>query len=312
MNKFVVCILSAVILLGCQQRQAQSPTRGSITILSTESLAPLIQQEANEFQRLYPEASVSVHPTSTRDAIVQMINDSVRLVFTDRPLNGEELHTTKQFNIDYVEKKIAQSALAVVVNGANPLEKIAFSDLRDVLNGTIVQWRSIPASYRQGRVELILTSRNSGVYELLISHFFNLAEPIVPNIIADSEKHVVELVASNKHGIGVVSVSAVHDTVGTPELRTLRQQIRIIAVGGRDSSNATTFTKLHQANVYRELYPLHYPVYLYTTASATSVAAGFSAFVTSTIGQKIILNAGLVPAAMPVRLVQLTQEQPSQ
>jgi phosphate transport system substrate-binding protein len=38
------------------------------------------------------------------------------------------------------------------------------------------------------------------------------------------------------------------------------------------------------------------------------VAAGFLAFVASAPGQKILLNAGLVPATMPVRLVQITQE----
>ena len=38
------------------------------------------------------------------------------------------------------------------------------------------------------------------------------------------------------------------------------------------------------------------------------LAAGFAAFVASAPGQKLIVNAGIVPATMPVRGVQLRQE----
>jgi phosphate transport system substrate-binding protein len=68
---------------------------------------------------------------------------------------------------------------------------------------------------------------------------------------------------------------------------------------------------LHQANVYRGFYPLHYGVYIYCTTSDKRDAGpeiGFTTFVASHPGQKIIMDAGLVPATMPIRLVQINED----
>ena len=92
---------------------------------------------------------------------------------------------------------------------------------------------------------------------------------------------------------------------GMPDSTSAARAVPVVAAG-LDSVIAPQ--KLHQANVYRGFYPLHYPVYLAYVGSSSSVAVGFGAFVASAAGQKIILNAGLVPATMPVRLVQVTRE----
>lgn len=306
------CILFFfIIALGCEQR-TESPTRGRMEVMATESLAPLIQREAEEFHRLYPEADVSVFPASTREAIVHMLNDSIRLIITDRPLNDEERAIAKQYEVSFVETKIAQDALAVIVHTRNPMETVTLASLETILNGSALSWNRIPESHGTGRIELALTARNSGVYELLMNHFFHLNAPIVPNFISETQVGVFEYVASHPRAIGVISIAALNDTTREPRLRGFRASTRVLAVAGADSAGAKNFVKLHQANVYRKKYPLHYPVYLYTTAASMNVAAGFSAFIASVPGQKIFLNAGLVPATMPVRLVQTTQEQLSQ
>jgi phosphate transport system substrate-binding protein len=64
-----------------------------------------------------------------------------------------------------------------------------------------------------------------------------------------------------------------------------------------------------QAYVYKKYYPIITPVYMYTREVSPDIGLGFISFVTSAQGQKIILNSGLVPVTMPVRLVQLTSEQ---
>lgn len=301
----LVVILAA---LGCSQQQQGSATRGTITLMATESLAPLIQREAEEFHRLYPEANVTVLSTSTRDAIVSLFNDSVKLVIVDRPLNTEEQEVAKKANLDVVRNRIAVDALAVIVNSRNNLEHTSLDTLENIFNRTLSTWNRISGSRTRGSIELVMTGRNSGAYELLMSHFFTFSKSVVPDYVAPTQAGVLRYTATHTNALGVVSLAAL-DTTGQPGLQELKSSVRVLALRGKDSVNNEGYMKLHQANVYRALYPLHYPVYVYTTASSASVAAGFSAFIASAPGQKIFLKSGLVPATMPVRLVQTTQEQ---
>jgi len=64
----------------------------------------------------------------------------------------------------------------------------------------------------------------------------------------------------------------------------------------------------YQANVYRGYYALPSEVYIYSRTDLYSVGAGFISFITSAAGQQIIVYNGLVPATMPVRLVELTNK----
>lgn len=295
-----------VISLGCPPQRTETPTSGTLTVHVTESLAVLIQREADEFQRLYPDAAITIVPVSTRDAIVHLLNDSITCIIVDRRLNEEEREVTEKYNISYVETKIAQDALAVIVNKKNPVQNISLSSLEHILAGKIKQWRSVPEARWAGTIDLVLTRRNSGAYELLATHFFQLNERPLVSIVAENQYDAFKAVAEGERAIGFISLATLQDTLSRPEVLQFREATRVLAVARHDTSRA--FHKPHQANVYQELYPLHYPLYLYTTAGYASLASGFSAFITSIHGQKIIQNAGLVPATMPVRLVQTTQE----
>ncbi len=292
---------------GCYRPKPETPTSGRLLALATESIAPLMQKEAEEFHRIYPSAEVTLMPTSTRDAVVQMLNDSVRLIIIDRPLNAEERGVAERYGLEVVQTRIAEDALAVIVHYSNPMDSISLKSLEEIVSGKSTRWRQVPEAGWSGRVEFCLTTRNSGAYELLSDHFFHLKEGIVPRISLESQKAVLQYVASHPRAIGIISVACLNDTLNR-EVQTARASVRVLAVESNDSSSSSRFVKLHQANIHREWYPLHYPVYLCTTAKKTGVAAGFSAFIASVPGQKIIQNAGLVPKTMPVRLVQLTQE----
>ncbi|HMD14487.1 MAG TPA: phosphate ABC transporter substrate-binding protein, PhoT family, partial [Bacteroidota bacterium] len=63
-----------------------------------------------------------------------------------------------------------------------------------------------------------------------------------------------------------------------------------------------------QAYLYKGYYPITRGVNIYSKADSYSVATGFTAFITSAPGQKIVLNSGLVPVTMPVRIVELTNK----
>ncbi len=306
MNKALLYALLCLATLACEQSKLETPTKGRLRVAVAESHAALIQKEADEFHRLYPNAEVTVVSTTTRESMVYLLSDSVQLIVTDRALNAEEQGVADSAGIKVEELKIAEDALAAVVNRQNPIEHISLESLKKIVNGRSTDWSELPESKWSGRIELALTGRNSGVYELLKHTFFNLAEEISLSFIAATQSEVVDFVAAHPQAIGLVSALWAPNGNDQGQNEASSTSVRVLAVA--DSSAPGEFVKLHQANVYRSLYPLHYPVYLCSTAGEYSIAAGFSAFIASATGQKVILNAGLVPATMPVRVVQIHEE----
>jgi phosphate transport system substrate-binding protein len=299
MSRALLLVSLLLLVVSCAQQQGELPTRGSVIMLTCESQATLMHLQAEEFTRLYPDAHVRMLTTSTRDAIVQLLNDSVTIACTDRALNAEERAVAKKAGIEFTEIRIAEDALALIVHPSNPATVLSVDQLRGVADGSLQSWDQIPGSAMRGPIRLAITGRNSGTYELLTRRILGLPGDARIQYLADSQRATLGFVAAYDRALGVVGTAALKDSVAP---------VRVLRIAWKDSTGRMDTTRLHQANIYQGLYPLHYPVFLYVRRPGRGPAYGFSTFVASAPGQKICLNMGLVPATMPVRLVQLTED----
>lgn len=315
MNRIVWCTAFLLgSLSGCNRQDSEiTPTKGRVTVIGSESHAPLLQKEVEAFQRLYSSAQMTLLSATTREAIVHLFNDSVRIVIIDRALNQEEKDVAARAAIKYIETRIAEDALAIVVHKENPINSISLNSLVQIVTREVTQWSQVPESKWSGSIEFAFTGRNSGAYELLVAHFLKLQKEAVPTFLAGTQKEVLDYVTSHPRALGVVSAAcfyAVTRPNGIQDTTTVTP-LRALAVQRKDSTGADEYVKLHQANVYRGFYPFHYGVYIYCTTSEKRDAGpeiGFTTFVASYPGQKIIMDAGLVPATMPIRLVQINED----
>lgn len=306
-----------VVLLGsvaCEHPPRQSPTRGRVAIAVAESHATLLQHEADLFESLYPEARVDVEATTTREAFVALLSDSVDLVVVDRAPNAEECAAAKALHLQLEEVRLAEDALGVMVHASNRVESLSLPQIADLLCGRRTDWSQVGGT--AGPVRIVMTGRNSGAWELVAAKFFPEPEALRAAEVLTSQEAVLARVAADPGALGLVSVAtwksdrgaAAHESTAVagwaPSVATTNPAVRALAIAGTDSLGAPVHHALHQANIHLGVYPLHYSVYvLFDTRSR--LAAGFSAFIASAPGQKLILAAGLVPATMPVRLVHL-------
>lgn len=307
MKRALFCFFLGAVMIGCTKPKEETTTSGRLTALVAEQYVPLIQQEASEFHRIYPEAEVSVQGASTREAIVKMINEGYRCIVIDRQLNDEEWRIARQAGLPIVENNIGDDAFAIVVNNANAITSVSPEALKAIVLGGITTWQQVPGSKQGGRIEVCLTGKNSGSYELLMRHFFKVNEDAAPFVLAQSQTEILDYVAGHPQAIGLVSYGVWNDTTRT-QIQTVKKSIKVLEVQSKDSTGAIISVTLHQTNIYNGLYPLKYSLYVYTASPKAGIAEGFVTFVAKTTGQKIILNAGLVPKTMPYRAVQLTQE----
>jgi phosphate transport system substrate-binding protein len=276
-----------------------------LAVCACESHLELVQSEAAQFTSIYKQASVSVFGTTTREAIVGLLNDSVRVIVTDRQLNAEERAAAAAAEMDLEEIAVAKDAFAVVVNRVNETPTFTLDVLKGMLGGRVSDWGQVEGSGLTGPVEVVLTGRNSGAYELLKDRLLDLPEDIRASVVPASQREVLDYVATHAQAVGVVSFACFRSPSALAVTSDSAGAVRALAFWGADSTGRAAAHRLHQANIHLDRYPLTYSVYMYFRKDS-NLAAGFAGFVAGPVGQKIILDWGLVPVTMPVRIVTLT------
>ncbi len=303
-------IINAVMILvligiafGCEEDRKETPTKGRVTIVTAESVAPLIKDEKSKFEEIYPQAHVELVEATTREAIARFFNDSIKVIVTSREFNDEERAVAKKANMEPGEYKIAIDGIAIVVNPANPVTKLRTTQLDSIFTGSITKWRDVGGAKFNGQIELALPSRNSGTYEVVVQKILYGKTFATPAVVTNTTPEMIRFVAQHEYAIGMTGMNWLPDS----EKRV--SALEIADPHAPDSLGTKgLYFKPIQAYVYQQYYPLTRDVFIYSRTDAYSVGNGFTAFVTSAPGQKIVLNSGLVPATMPVRLVQLTNK----
>ncbi|MEI7906531.1 MAG: hypothetical protein WCI84_04165, partial [Bacteroidota bacterium] len=80
-------LLSSVILCSCSSEKRETLTSGSLTMMTSEDVFPVINIQVGDFQRIYEEVKIKNISVSTREAVVQMLNDSIKLIVCAGELN---------------------------------------------------------------------------------------------------------------------------------------------------------------------------------------------------------------------------------
>jgi phosphate transport system substrate-binding protein len=295
-STFLLILL--VGMAGCKKKD-ETATSGHRLILAADPYVSVIQYETDEFMSLYPDVKIEVRGVSTREAVVLLLNDSVQSIVIDRQFNEEEQNAIRQAAIKITENRIAEDGIAIVVHIQNPISGIRTESVRGIVTSTVKDWNQIAETSWSGGIDLVLTDKNSGMYELLQKQFFSVSKPLEPTTIMPDQNGVIQYVSTHPQSVGFVASSIIVNT---------KEQIKVIPVIVKLPEGIEKKYTPQQQEIFSALYPLHYSLYLYNTGKKSSVGVGFGALVLSNVGQKIIQNADLVPASIPYRTIQLQAE----
>ncbi|HTP12954.1 MAG TPA: substrate-binding domain-containing protein, partial [Bacteroidota bacterium] len=197
-------ILLSLGLAACNRSDEPNTTHGSLFMLVSDSHLPLLQQEASQFMTEYDKTSVKLAGTTTRGAIVALLNDSVHCICVDRTLNTEERDVAKGAGMTVTPVRIGRDAVVFIINDRNTLKSVSTKTLEGILNGSVTRWNKIPGTKTSGTIELVMTGKNSGVYEMLQQRFFHLPKEIALSKVGESERQIARYVAVTEKALGVV------------------------------------------------------------------------------------------------------------
>lgn len=92
----LIGLVTLVVLSACNSK-SKGPTdtysSGVVSIAADESFEPIIQEEIEVFESLYPLAGIVPRYTTEVEAINLLLKDSVRLAIATRTLTKEEMNS---------------------------------------------------------------------------------------------------------------------------------------------------------------------------------------------------------------------------
>ncbi len=289
-----------------------TPTSGNLEVYCAESVSPVITKLANRFMELYSKAHITVHAVPSRVAIAKLVNSETNLVVSSRYFTSGELDAMKKHDIKADSTRVALDGVAVIVNSKNHTKGLNTDQLRNIFDGKTALWGQVNPNF-QGRIIPALESPNSGTLEffkdrVLGNENFTAAYPCT------TMANVYKFVSKTRNAIGLISSNWLNS--GQDLVSSREPSPRALEIAEVDSSmmkhiDPNTFGSYYypyQAHIYRHYYPLTRPIFFLTRNLGDGLGAGFLTFAVSASGQQIFVNDGLVPATMPVRLIQLNNQ----
>jgi len=289
-------MMLAVTLAACQP-EGDTPTSGQIAVVSCETIAPIVRKEVDEFQRIYEKTNVRMTVASTREAIAQLLRGEVKTIFVPRYLNEEEQALAARAELKVDSFRIALEGLALVVSRKNPLNGLTLPQLGAIYRGETRNWREMGGAQLQ--VLPLALSRNTAAAEMFLRAVVHDTVFARSAYVCSTSTQLLATVAQREDALGFVGMSWLSDYLLPAD--SARNKIKVLTLA--DSAGAE-YQLLHQSTIYRNEYPLRRALYILSTDRSLGVAIGLISFSTSAQGQKLVLNAGLVPVTMPIKLVK--------
>ena len=109
---------------------------GEIKITGSTSVAPLMEELAEEYMKLNPNAVIQVIASDSSDGLTKAMSSEC-----DFGMSSRELKDYEKELLDY--EVIANDDIAVIVNRDNPLKDITLSQLKSIYTGDIEKWEEL-------------------------------------------------------------------------------------------------------------------------------------------------------------------------
>ena len=300
-------LASIMVFMSCLNRGPkplnETPTRGDIKISVDESFQPLLDTEIFTFTHLYNNAYITPQYKPEVDVVNDYMNDSVKVIVTSRKLTDAQIQYLREQLVIARTITFAYDALALVTSKENYDTLLNYNTVRDIFLGKITNWNQINPKSNLGEIRVIFDNNGSGNIRFFKERF-EITDALSSNFYAvNSNPEVIDFVSRNKNAIGIVSVNWISDQ-HDPLTMSFLKKINVLAVSNPFLTDRSYY-RPYQGSIYDKTYPFVREIYLISRETFAGLGTGFIQWATAEQGQLIVKKSGLVPATMPVRLVEI-------
>jgi phosphate transport system substrate-binding protein len=281
----------------------ETPTRGNIRIVSDESFQPLIETEVFTFTHLYTNAKIKPVYKPEYDVINDFMNDSVKVIATSKKLSDSQIQYLRDTQIIARTTTYAYDALALITNHDNRDTLVKYNTVKDIFLGKIKTWKEVNEKSKLGDIRVIFDNTKSGNIRYF-KELFDIKDSLSNNFFAvNSNAEVISFVSRNPDALGIISVNWISDKRDSLTMSFIKK-VNVVAVS-QQYINDGSYYRPYQGFIYDKSYPFVREIYLISRETFTGLGSGFINWACAEQGQRVVLKSGLVPATMPIRLVQI-------
>lgn len=289
---------------GGTNEPTDTPTSGKVNIVVDESFQQLFDTQLYTFHSLYQNAKVNALYLPEREALDRLLKDSCKVIVMCRDLTGSERKKFEQANIFPISTKIAEDAIAIIVNNENTDTVMTVERIKSIISGNDSLWSQISKDSQLGKINIVFDNNGSANTSYMKDTLLQGGAFSKNAFAVKSNPEVIDYVSKHKNAIGVLSVNWISDRDDSVTINFLKK-IKVVAVSKDDASKAV---KPYQAYIKTKDYPFTRSVYMINRQTRAGLGMGFVSFVAGEKGQIMILKAGLIPAVAPVRLVEVNMQ----
>lgn len=281
----------------------ETPTRGNIRISVDESFQPIIETEVYTFTHLYTNAKIKPQYKPEFDVINDFMNDSVKVIVTSKKLSDYQIQYLRDTQIVVRTTTYANDALALVTNRQNKDTLLKYNTVKDIFTGKTSKWKEINPKSKLGDIRVIFDNNKSGNIRYF-KELFEVKDSLRGNFFAvKNNAEVIDFVSRNEDALGIISVNWISDKDDSTSMSFINR-VNVVAVS-QQYINDGSYYRPHQGFIYDKSYPFVREIYLISRETFAGLGSGFINWACAEQGQRVVLKSGLVPATMPIRLVQV-------
>jgi len=312
MNRLLIIFISLLTLAtGCRffkgDPYKNTTTTGKASIGADETFRPVVEAEIDVFKAIYGFTVFNTQYVPANEAFDLLLKDSVQLIITSRELKKDEIAFFHQKKLYPRQTLVAIDAIALIVNPSNKDSLITLDQIQDILTGKISKWNQLNPSSPAEPIQVVFDNKESGIVQFMNDSICK-GKMATSNVFAlDFNKDVIDYTATHPGTLGFIGASWITNRNDSLHL-SFHKRIKVMSVSQEKNPQLSDYYKPYQAYMVDNIYPLTRNIYLINTEPRNGLATGFSAFVASDKGQRIILKSGILPAIAPTRVVNIRKD----
>ena len=244
MNRISALLLMGIIL--CAGTSWGQTEATAIRIDGSPSMAELTRRLTEWYHNEHPDASFTMNGDGPSKGIVALIEGRAEVVQSSRQaLAGEIGALREKRGEQFVQIPVATEVAGILVNPANPVHELSIFDLRQILSGTVKNWKQV-GGY-DAPIRIYGRDATSDIREFIQEEFMGDEAISSSAITFPKNTGLYDAVAQDKNGIGYGTVNM-----------GLNPNVRFVAIRASSSGAAESPTT---ENVLAHRYPLRRPLY---------------------------------------------------
>lgn len=276
--------LCALVVCMCATPVFAASSKNSIQVKGSDTMVNLGQAWAEKYMEENAGSFVAVTGGGSGTGLSSLISGTCDIAMSSRNIKEKEIALANKKGIDPNEIKVGLDGLAVVVNPANPVDKLTVDQLAGIFTGKITNWKEVGG--KDEKIVLLSREVNSGTHVYFKEHVLRKNDPASKEefaqsaLMLSSSQAIADEVAGNSSAIGYYGMGYISP----------KQKPVAIAKDGNSEYVTPTID-----NVVSGKYPISRPLFLYTNGEPEGLVKKFIDYTLCPEGQGIVLATDFVP-----------------